>query len=276
MQVRSVAQIIACLLLGIVGSMPATAQNAISFSLADAPSVPSRVVERVDDTLLVRLTGNTHPKAQPSNDKGAADPAKVLDRIILVLQRSPEQEKALADFNERQYDPKSPDFHRWLSAEEFGKLYGPSDSDIAAVSSWLENRGFQIDAVGKGRVWIQFTGSSLVMKKYLAVSGASPSWVFSTTPTNFVLLANAAQVPSTPLFQYYGYGSLGALSTTAYTTTTNLGANAATTAEVQINFQAIPSDGWTAQSRSASFSDAVVLRLSAASNQAGVANLPRT
>jgi hypothetical protein len=125
-------------------------------------------------------------------------------------------------------------------------------------------------------VWIQFTGSSLVMKKYLAVSGTSPSWVFSTTPTNFVLLANAAQVPSTPLFQYYGYGSLGALSTTAYTTTTNLGTNAATTAEVQINFQAIPSDGWTAQSRSASFSDAVVLRLSAASNQAGVANLPCT
>jgi len=159
MQVRSVAQVIACLLLGIAGSIPAIAQNTISFSPADAPSVPSRVVGRVDDTQLVRLTGNTHPKALPSNDKGAADPAKVLDHIILVLQRSPEQEQALASFNERQYDPKSPDFHHWLSAEEFGKLYGPSDSDVAAVSSWLENRGFQIDVVGKGRVWIQFTGT---------------------------------------------------------------------------------------------------------------------
>jgi Tfp pilus assembly protein PilW len=126
------------------------------------------------------------------------------------------------------------------------------------------------------KVWIQFTGTSLVMQTYPWVSGAFPSWVFSATPTTFVLLGNAALVPSTPVFQYFGYGSAGALSTTAYPIATNLGTNAATTAEVQINFTAIPSDGWTALSRPASFSDAVVLRLSPASNQSGATNLPCT
>jgi prepilin-type N-terminal cleavage/methylation domain-containing protein len=126
------------------------------------------------------------------------------------------------------------------------------------------------------KVWIQFTGTQLVMETYPWVSGAFPSWVFSATPTTFVLLGNAALVSSTPVFQYFGYGSAGALSTTAYPITTNLGTNAATTAEVQINFQAIPSDGWTALSRPASFSDAVVLRLSPASNATGVINLPCT
>jgi hypothetical protein len=71
----------------------------------------------------------------------------------------PEQETALAAFNERQYDPKSPDYHRWLHSEEFGQLYGPSDADITQITSWLENQGFQINGVGKGKVFIDFSGT---------------------------------------------------------------------------------------------------------------------
>ena len=141
---------------------------------------------------------------------------------------------------------------------------------------WFYSSLTDAATVKPSEVWIQYTGAALVMKTYAWASGASPSWVFATTPTTFVLLANAAQVGSTPVFQYFGYGSAGALATTAYPVTTTLGTSAATTAEVQINFQAIPSDGWTALSRPASFSDAVVLRLSAASNQTGVLNLPCT
>lgn len=120
---------------------------------------PSRVVEAVDDSRLVTLTGNVHPEARPQYDEGRVDPQLRLERLVLVLKRSPEQEKALAEFNERQYDPKSTDFHRWLHATEFGKLYGPSDSDIAAITSWLQNQGFSIFEVSKGRVWIQFSGT---------------------------------------------------------------------------------------------------------------------
>ena len=60
----------------------------------------------------------------------------------------------------QQYDPKSPNFHHWLQPEEFGKLYGPSDSDIAAVTSWLQNHGFQIYQVNQGRVTIEFSGTA--------------------------------------------------------------------------------------------------------------------
>ena len=141
---------------------------------------------------------------------------------------------------------------------------------------WFYSSLTDAATVKPSKVWIQYTGGALVMKTYAWASGASPSWVFSATPSTFVLLANAAQVATTPVFQYFGYGSAGVLSTTAYPVTTTLGTSAATTAEVQINFQAIPSDGWTALSRPASFSDAVVLRLSAASNASGVLNLPCT
>jgi prepilin-type N-terminal cleavage/methylation domain-containing protein len=124
------------------------------------------------------------------------------------------------------------------------------------------------------KVEISYTGGSLVMNTYTYVSGTAPSsWTFSSTPTKLVLVQNAAQVGSTPIFQYFGYGSSGVLSTTPYALSTTLGTtNAATTAEVTITFQANPSDNWTALGRPASFNDSVVLRLSPASSSA--TNLP--
>ena len=121
--------------------------------------VPARVVTSIDDARLTRLTGNTQPEAKPEFDKGPVDPSKPLERIVLVLKRSPEQEAALAALNERQYDPKSPDFHHWLHADEFGKLYGVNDADISQVTSWLQNQGFTVREVSKGRVWIEFDGT---------------------------------------------------------------------------------------------------------------------
>ncbi len=126
--------------------------------------------------------------------------------------------------------------------------------------------------INPNKVEISLTGGSLVMKTYPYASGTAPNWVFSGTATTFTLLQYAQASGSTPVFQYFGYSG-GALSTTAYSASP-LGSNAATTAEVQINFIASPSDNWTAQNRTASFSDAVVLRLATASGSAN--NLPCT
>jgi subtilase family serine protease len=126
---------------------------------AESP-VPSRIVQPIDETQRVVLVGNTYPQAQPSHDRGIVDPKALFERMFLVLQRSPEQQRALAAFNRRQYDPTSPDFHHWLSAEEFGRLYGPSDADVAKVTGWLQSQGFTINEVAKGRGSIQFTGTA--------------------------------------------------------------------------------------------------------------------
>lgn len=128
-------------------------------------------------------------------------------------------------------------------------------------------------------VEISYTSGSLVMYIYAnSGSGDTPAtWTFpsSGSPTStFVLLPHAEPDNSAPIFQYFGYGSGGALSTTPYAIGTGtLGStNAASTAEVQINFTAEPTDAWTAQGRPASFSDDAVLRLSPASSSAS--NLP--
>jgi subtilase family serine protease len=120
----------------------------------------SRIVGQPDDGKLVRLVGNTHPMARPRYDRGRLDGGTSMERLVLLLKRSPEQEAALAAFNERQYQEGSADYHHWLHAEEFGKLYGPSDADIAKVKGWLEREGFIVDGVSKGRVTLEFSGTA--------------------------------------------------------------------------------------------------------------------
>jgi hypothetical protein len=53
---------------------------------------PSRIVQSLDETQLVRLAGNTHPLALPKFDQGQASPSMSMDRMLLLLKRSPEQE----------------------------------------------------------------------------------------------------------------------------------------------------------------------------------------
>src|SRR5450631_3957793 len=133
MRMRSVWQMVVCLVMGIGAGIPAIAQEPIIRGGGWVmPVAQSRVIGPVEESRMVKLVGNTHPMARPAFDRGLVNPGKLLQRMVLVLKRSPEQEAALAAFNQRQYDPKSPEFHHWLTAEEFGKLYGPSDADITA------------------------------------------------------------------------------------------------------------------------------------------------
>jgi prepilin-type N-terminal cleavage/methylation domain-containing protein len=136
--------------------------------------------------------------------------------------------------------------------------------------------------INPNEVKISLTGGSLIMYTYSYVSGAAPNWTFSATPTtSFVLLPHAAQAvvggTTQPVFQYYGYTASGTLSTTAYTATTATplsAANAAKTAMITVDFQALPSTGNSATGRPADLTNSVVLRLTPASSAASASNAP--
>jgi hypothetical protein len=124
-----------------------------------APATP-QIVQPIDEGKMMQLKGNTHPSARPEFDEGAVAPSSSMDRILLVLQRSPEREAALEQFMKEQLDPASPNFHRWLSPVEFGAQFGPADEDIQKVTGWLESHGFTVNSVSKGRVLIDFSGTA--------------------------------------------------------------------------------------------------------------------
>jgi hypothetical protein len=159
MSTQKLSQVFLLFVLACGACLPSFAQTTDATALP-ASVVPSRITQRVDDTQLVILPGNRPPMARPAFDQGLVDPNLSMQKIVLVLKRSPEQEAALAAFDERQLDSTSPDFHHWLHAEEFGRTYGPSDADMATIVGWLEHEGFRVDNVGKGRVNIQFSGTA--------------------------------------------------------------------------------------------------------------------
>src|ERR1700680_2353291 len=129
------------------------------------PSPQSRVVERVNESALVTLRGNTHPLAQPQFDQGAAPPDLPMARMLLVLKRSAAQEAALQTLLDDQQDRNSPSYHQWLIPDAFGQQFGPSDQDVQAVTSWLQSHGFQIGSMGRGRTVIEFSGTALQVQQ---------------------------------------------------------------------------------------------------------------
>src|SRR5262252_4950293 len=113
----------------------------------------------VDDQLTV-LEGNTHPLARADFDSGLAPPWLPMERMLLVLKRSSEAEAALSKLLDEQLDPASKNFHNWITPEQFGQRFGPSDRDIENVTSWLSSHGFEVGHVPQGRTIIEFSGTA--------------------------------------------------------------------------------------------------------------------
>jgi len=126
--------------------------------------VRSRVTQAVDESRLITLHGNTHPMALPQFDRGPAPAALPMERMQLVLTPSPEQQTALHALLDAQQDNSSASFHKWLTPEQFGEQFGPSDQDVQVVSSWLQSLGFQVNRVAKGRTVIEFSGTAELVR----------------------------------------------------------------------------------------------------------------
>jgi hypothetical protein len=137
------------------GSLVAAAQSGRT-----GPAAQPLVVQAVDESRRVTLSGNLHPLAAGTVDQGAVNPATPASRMFLVLKRSPEREAALAAAIEALHDRNSPSFHKWMTPEQFGAQWGATDSDIAAATAWLQSHGFTVAGATAGRTAIEFSGTA--------------------------------------------------------------------------------------------------------------------
>jgi len=116
--------------------------------------------ENPDEARLATLSGNTRPEATSENDRGEVSDSLLMDHMMLQLKRSPRQERAVERFIDSQHDPKSPNFHQWLTAADFGKSFGLAESDIQAITRWLQSQGFTVNTVYPSRMVIDFSGNA--------------------------------------------------------------------------------------------------------------------
>ncbi len=123
-------------------------------------SAAQRITAAVDNSSRVTIPQSKHPLAQPTFDIGPVDGTTPMQRMILVLGVSPEQGHDLTTFLDSQQTQGSPDFHNWITPDQFGQRFGPAPQDIQAVTQWLQQQGFTVGSVARSGRWIEFSGTS--------------------------------------------------------------------------------------------------------------------
>ncbi len=118
------------------------------------------ITAAIDENALITLAGNTRPEARAANDRGAVADDVAMEHMLLQLRRSPEQEQAFEKYLDELEDPKSPNYHHWLTAQEVGERYGVAARDLASITNWLKSRGFTINRVYPNGMVIDFSGNA--------------------------------------------------------------------------------------------------------------------
>ena len=92
-------------------------------SFAQLSPVRPRITQPINNMQLVRLNGNVNPLARPEFDLGPVEDWQPMNRMLLLLQRSPEQETALQQLLAEQQAKDSPNCcgvsHLWKFDESF-------------------------------------------------------------------------------------------------------------------------------------------------------------
>ena len=156
-----------CLLAASLLTSPAGAFAAAQPEQEAVTSAP-RIVERIDESRLTMLKGNTRPEAIAKNDRGPVSSDLFLGDLFLILKRSPAQQAAFDQFVASQYDAHSPNFHHWLEPEEIGEKFGPSVADIDALTNWLRNHNLTVVELTKDHMSIRFSGTAAQVPEYLS------------------------------------------------------------------------------------------------------------
>src|ERR1017187_2525540 len=131
-----------CFLTALAGAHTAAAQD--------------RIVQPVDGSRMTVLKGHVHPRALPEYDRGPVSPAMPIRRASILFKPAAGIDAFLAE----QQVPGSPNYHKWLTPEQFGERFGLTDHDVAQVTAWLQSAGLKIDNVAGGRHWITFSGTA--------------------------------------------------------------------------------------------------------------------
>jgi subtilase family serine protease len=134
--------------------------SVLALGIPTFAQAPALITQPVDESKLVTLAGNTRPEANAANDLGRVDDKLPLEHMMLQLQHSQQQEEAVNQLIDQLHDPKSANYHHWLTAAEFGQKFGLAQQDLDVISRWLQSHGLAVNAVYASGLLIDFSGSA--------------------------------------------------------------------------------------------------------------------
>jgi subtilase family serine protease len=133
---------------------------ALATTAVAAQSPAPRIRSEISNVEVSTLKATQQPLGSTQLDAGRMPSDARLNGISIVFNRSAAQEADLQALIAAQQDPQSPEYHQWLSPEQFGARFGMAQSDLDQVQTWLQQQGFSIDSVARGRTMIRFSGTA--------------------------------------------------------------------------------------------------------------------
>jgi subtilase family serine protease len=119
---------------------------------------PRLITQPIDDSKRVTLNGNIRPEVNPKNDRGSVPASLPMEHLQIVL-RLPEQKQAeLGRFLDEVQNPKSPEYHKWLTPQQYKERFSLAPQDIEVLTGWLRSEGFRVNAVTP--LAIDFSGTA--------------------------------------------------------------------------------------------------------------------
>jgi subtilase family serine protease len=119
-----------------------------------------RVAGTIDANQMVRLSGHLHRKALPQYDQGRLPSSSPISQVMLLTLPSASQQQALRRLVAEQQDPRSPNFHKWITPQQYADRFGLNQNDVQKITAWLKSQGLHVDNVANGRNWIVFSGTA--------------------------------------------------------------------------------------------------------------------
>jgi hypothetical protein len=136
-------------LFALIGSLPL---------LAGPPA--SRLGERLESGRTFALAGSTQRLLASAVDEGEVEGALALPRITMHFKMTDAQQADLDRLVQAQQNPSSPQYHKWLTPEQFAERFGLSQSDLDQITGWLRRMGFTGIRPARGRAFVEMDGTA--------------------------------------------------------------------------------------------------------------------
>jgi subtilase family serine protease len=124
-----------------------------------AQTVTDRVTQEIDSRSSVPLPGTVNPRALARYDIGRVNTGTRINGVTIYFKPTAEQKSELDALVKAQQTPGSPNYHRWLSPQEYASRFGLNDNDLNKVQNWVEQQGLSVDRVANSHTSISFSGT---------------------------------------------------------------------------------------------------------------------
>src|SRR5438034_711418 len=138
---------------------------ALCLLIGTAAAQPTHITRAIDNRERMTLGGHLHPKALAENDQGRVSPSMEVSYVTIALAQTASQQAELETLLAEQQMPGSPNYHRWLTPDEYAHRFGVSDEDLNKIATWARGQGLTVAAVARGRNWISVSGPAAQMEQ---------------------------------------------------------------------------------------------------------------